>query len=159
MHSDMLHGWLMLWTDDLWLTGLFLSAFVAATLLPGASEVVLVGGLLGGKNALAAVAVATLGNMLGALTTFFLGKFLGNKAGGWVGVTEKRRQRSQAWIARYGSWLLLFSWVPVLGDPLVFAAGFVRLNFFCFLVFTLLGKLARYTLVAWLTLGSVQLLV
>lgn len=148
----------MFFGDDFWLAGLFVSSFVAATLLPGASEVLLAGGLLAGREPVSAVFVATLGNMLGAVTTFFLGKFLGQGAGRFVGISEEKRRRAGIWLSRYGSWLLLFSWLPVLGDPLVFAAGLVRLPVALFMLFTLIGKLIRYALVAWLTLGAETLM-
>ncbi|TWI71112.1 membrane protein YqaA with SNARE-associated domain [Desulfobotulus alkaliphilus] len=144
----------LLSSDEFWLMGLFLSAFVAATLLPGASEVVLVAALLNGKDPVAAVLAATTGNVLGAVTTFYLGNFAGERAGRFLGISEEKKQLSARWISRYGSWLLLFSWVPVVGDPLVFAAGILRMRVLLFLIFMVFGKLLRYILVAWLTIGA-----
>ncbi|TYT73129.1 YqaA family protein [Desulfobotulus mexicanus] len=144
----------LLSSDEFWLTGLFVSAFVAATLLPGASEVVLVAALLNGKDPVTAVAAATTGNVLGAVTTFYLGNFAGDGAGRFLGISEEKREQSARWISRYGSWMLFFSWIPVVGDPLVFAAGILRMKVLHFLVFMVFGKLVRYIVVAWLTLGA-----
>ncbi|MCW7754310.1 DedA family protein [Desulfobotulus sp. H1] len=141
-------------SDELWLAGLFLSAFIAATLLPGASEVLLIAALLNGKDPVTSVFAATLGNVLGAVTTFYIGLWVGGNAGRYLGISDEKRQRSGEWISRYGSWVLIFSWVPVIGDPLVLAAGMLGMKTTRFLIFMTMGKAGRYLLVAWLTLGA-----
>ena len=121
------------------LWGLFASAFVSATILPGSSEVVLVG-LLAKYPApfWAAIAVATIGNTLGGVSSYYLGRLLPNKAEG----------RAIAWAKRYGVWSLLFSWLPVVGDALCVAAGWLRFNAWMCSLALAVGKLIRYLLVA-----------
>ena len=134
-------------TDELSLWGLFLSAFVSSTLFPGGSEVVL--GVLAaekhhGPGLL--LAVASLGNTLGALTTWLLGYWLARRFPPEERLAEKRRQ-ALARVRRWGSPALLLSWLPVAGDPLCFAAGFLRLPFLASLLFIALGKTARYAVI------------
>jgi len=133
--------------DDVSLWGLFLSAFVSSTLFPGGSEVVL--GVLAAErhyDPWLLLAIASLGNTLGALTTWLLGYLLARRF-----PLEDRlsthQQRAVAWLRRWGSPALLLSWLPVVGDPLCFAAGFLRLPFLASLTFIALGKAARYAVI------------
>lgn len=131
-------------TDELSLWGLFLSAFVSSTLFPGGSEVVL--GALAAQNRQdpwLLLAIASLGNTLGALTTWLLGALVARRLPVEARLSEKRR-RALARVRHWGSPALLLSWLPVVGDPLCFAAGFLRLPFFASLLFIALGKIARY---------------
>jgi len=132
---------------DVSLWGLFLSAFVSSTLFPGGSEVVL--GVLAAErhyDPWLLLAIASLGNTLGALTTWLLGYLLARRF-----PLEDRlstnKQRAVVWLRRWGSPALLLSWLPVVGDPLCFAAGFLRLPFLASLVFIALGKVARYAVI------------
>ena len=121
------------------LWGLFASAFVSATILPGSSEVVLIGLLAKYPDTFwAAIAVATVGNTLGGVSSYWLGRLLPNKAEG----------RAIGWARRYGMWSLLFSWVPVIGDALCVAAGWLRFNAWTCTLLLTIGKLFRYLLVA-----------
>jgi membrane protein YqaA with SNARE-associated domain len=134
-------------TDELSLWGLFLSAFVSSTLFPGGSEVVL--GVLAAERHLDAwllLAIASLGNTLGALTTWLLGYFLARRYPLEKQLSEKRRL-ALARVRRWGSPVLLMSWLPVVGDPLCFAAGFLRLPFLASLAFIALGKTVRYAVI------------
>jgi membrane protein YqaA with SNARE-associated domain len=121
--------------ETLGLAGLFASAFLSATLLPGNSEIVLLA-LLQQAPGLTwpAVAVATCGNTLGGVTSYWVGRLL----------PRPRRGRSVAWLQRYGPPGLLASWVPVLGDGLCVAAGWLRQDAVAAAVFIAAGKLARY---------------
>ena len=134
-------------TDELSLWGLFLSAFVSSTLFPGGSEVVL--GVLAAErhyDPWLLLAIASLGNTLGALTTWLLGYWLARRFP-LEGHLSTNRQRAVAWLRRWGSPALLLSWLPVVGDPLCFAAGFLRLPFLASLLFIALGKAARYAVI------------
>lgn len=123
------------------LWGLFLAAFVSATLLPGGAEVVLVAYLHQHPESLAlALAVATAGNTLGGLTSYLVGRLVPNKG--------KVNPRAMAWLHRYGYAALLFSWIPLFGDALCLAAGWLRLNPLFALPLYALGKLARLAAVA-----------
>lgn len=122
---------------------LFLSAFVSSTLLPGGSEAVLL--LLaeqGAADKVLLLAVATAGNTLGGMTTWALGRVLA-----WRFPARKfmdKEQQAIARIRRWGSPALLLSWVPVIGDPLCLAAGWLRLHWLPSLLFIAAGKAARY---------------
>lgn len=121
--------------ESLGLWGLFASAFLSATLLPGNSEVVFVA-LLHHAPALAvaALAVATLGNTLGGLTSYLVGRLL----------PRPKEGRALALLARYGPPALLLSWVPVIGDGLCVASGWLRHNVFAAAAFIAAGKFVRY---------------
>jgi membrane protein YqaA with SNARE-associated domain len=125
---------------SLTLGGLFVSAFLSATLLPGASELVLAGVLAHDPSLLwPALGTATLGNTLGGLSSYLLGRLV-----------PARREATTAlrWVRRWGSPVLLLSWVPVIGDALCVAAGWLRVHAGWAVVYLALGKLARYWLVA-----------
>ncbi len=132
---------------DISLWGLFLSAFVSSTLFPGGSEVVL--GALASRSRhdpWLLLSIASLGNTLGALTTWLLGYLVARRLPLEARLSEKR-QRALARVRHWGSPALLLSWLPVVGDPLCFAAGFLRLPFFASLLFIALGKIARYAVI------------
>ncbi len=138
------------------LGGLFAAAFLSATLLPGSSEVVLIALLqgAGGAEAAAAVAVASIGNTLGAVVTWGIGR--GRAGAGAARMSEGTRARlarAEAWHRRLGVWSLLLSWVPVVGDPIVLLAGVLRTPFWPFLILVAAGKTARYGALAALAAG------
>ncbi|WP_339906301.1 YqaA family protein [Pseudomonas guineae] len=135
--------------------GLFLSALGAATLLPLQSESVLVALLLSGTYVpWILVAIASAGNVLGALLNWLLGRYLEHfRHKAWFPVSEARLQQAQRGYARYGRWSLLLSWVPVIGDPLTLVAGVMRERVWIFLLIVSLAKTARYAVLAALTLG------
>lgn len=126
--------------------GLFASAFTSATLLPGSSEAALLALLAGGLGEpWTLAAVATAGNVLGSLLTWWLGRFMGGfRDRWWFPVSPAAYARGAAWFARYGVWSLLLSWVPVIGDPLTAAAGALGVGLRPFLLLVTLGKAARY---------------
>ncbi len=129
---------------------LFGWSFLAATILPLGSEAVLVVMVLRGSSIAAAVLVATAGNYLGACTTYWLGSRAAQ-------LVEQRHpgsrweQRAATLVRRWGQPLMVLSWVPVIGDALVAAAGAVRMPFWPFTFWIVLGKLGRYAAVAWAT--------
>lgn len=128
------------WSGDTSLAALFASAFLSATLLPGNSEIVLVAVLKSfPERAPAAILVATLGNTLGGFSTYLLGRLFPNRL---------RQGRALAWVERYGALALLLSWVPIVGDALCAAAGWLRVRWPAALAAMAAGKLVRYLLVA-----------
>lgn len=135
--------------------GLFLAAFGAATLLPLQSEALLVGLLLSGKYWLwALLAVATLGNVLGSLVNWWLGRAIEHyRDRRWFPVSPAHLEKARHHYQRYGHWSLLFSWVPIIGDPLTLVAGVMREPLGRFLLIVTLAKGARYGVVALATLG------
>lgn len=129
-------------TAEQGLAGLFLSSFLAATLLPGGSEAVLWGVLqLHPEQEAAALALATLGNTLGGMTSWACGRFLPR----WQRLESLPQMHH---LQRWGSPALLFSWLPLVGDALCLAAGWLRLHWLPCLLFMAAGKFARYWLVA-----------
>ena len=130
--------------------GIFASAFVSATLLPAQSEAVL-GALLadGGHSAVLLIAVATLGNTLGAATNWLLGLYVNRfKDRRWFPVKPERLEQAERWYRRWGRWSLLLSWAPVFGDALCLAAGVLREPFRSFFCIVLAAKFLRYLAVA-----------
>jgi membrane protein YqaA with SNARE-associated domain len=124
------------------LTALFASSFLAATLLPGGSEVVLFAMLrLDPEQLWPLLAVATLGNTLGGLSSYLIGRL----------IPQRKPLKGLATVQRWGSPVLLLSWVPLIGDPLCLAAGWLRLNPWWSTLFIAIGKFARYWVVAVLT--------
>lgn len=128
--------------------GLFVTAFLAATILPLASEVPLALIVRREGDMLWPVVIATLGNYLGACTTYGLARAASQRFAERVPA-----RRPLALFRRYGPPALLLSWVPAAGDGLVVLAGAARVPFTTFSLWTAVGKAARYVVVAWVTLG------
>jgi membrane protein YqaA with SNARE-associated domain len=138
---------------DAALWSLFVASLLAATLLPGGSEAALYLVLARHEQlVIAAVAVATLGNTLGGMSSYALGRILPNPPPDLASRRGRLRARAQQWAGRYGSPALLAAWVPFIGDPLCVAAGWLRLHWLPVLAFMLVGKLLRYVVVVWLAL-------
>jgi len=129
---------------------LFASAFTSATLLPGSSEAMLLTLLAGGsEKIMILVLVATAGNVLGSFVNWFLGRtFSAFRDRKWFPVKEKAYERAEAWYDRYGVWSLLFSWVPVIGDPITIVAGALRVDVLRFLLLVSISKASRYAFIA-----------
>ena len=152
--------WLNLWLFGDWWQSLqqyswwlmFASAFLSATVLPGNSEVVFVGlatPLIWAKGWFSfelqsLLLAATFGNTLGSLTTYWLGRWLPNN--------QNQAHPRYAWalakLQRHGSWFLLLSWLPIIGDILCAVAGWLRLDAYRCALFIFIGKFARYALLA-----------
>ena len=135
--------------ETLGLPGLFLSAFISSTVAPGGSEAVLAY-LVNQQFApiIELIAIATLGNTLGALTTCWLGTWTAKKYPNKQ-LDNKHHQRSLNWINRWGVWSLLFSWLPIIGDALCFAAGWLKLSPIGCVIAIMTGKCIRYTAIAF----------
>jgi membrane protein YqaA with SNARE-associated domain len=131
-------------TEPVGLGSLFVSSFLAATLLPGGSELLFAALLLSDSvSAGPAVAIATLGNSLGGLSTYLVGRLVPE---------QKTDSRMIGWLHRWGSPALLFSWLPLVGDAVCLAAGWLRIRFVYATLFIALGKGARYWALAILLL-------
>lgn len=132
--------------------GLFFAALLAATLIPAQSESVLVGLLLTKQFVpWLLVAVATLGNTLGSVLNWWLGRSLQRfQHKRWFPVREAALHKAQTHFQRYGYWSLLLSWLPIIGDPLTVVAGVLRVPFWPFVGLVALAKGARYAVLAWL---------
>lgn len=131
------------------LLGLFGTAFLAATLVPMSSEAVLAAlRVAGEREAWLLLALATLGNTLGSLFNWALGRFaLHWQDRRWFPIKRPELDRASLWFGRWGLWSLPFAWVPVIGDPLTLVAGVLRVPALPFLLLVGLGKAARYGVV------------
>ncbi len=133
-----------MWEFELGYLGLFLSAFLAATILPVASEVVLLGMLGLGYEPFLCLIIATTGNTLGAILNYFIG-YVGNP--NWlkkIGVTIVQIEQWKSRALRYGMWLAFFSWLPIVGDLIGVVLGFFRAPMLPTFTFFGIGKLLRY---------------
>jgi membrane protein YqaA with SNARE-associated domain len=133
--------------------GLFMAAFLAATILPAQSEAGLAALVLASPASVTLLVVtASLGNVLGSLVNWYLGlsinRFTGKR---WLPMNT-HLSRAISWYSRYGRWSLLLSWAPVIGDPLTVVAGIMREPFLRFLFIVGIAKTGRYIVVALLAL-------
>ena len=125
--------------------GLFLGAFLAATILPFSSEILVTAMLVAGASPLYVLITATTGNWLGSLSTYgigWLGKWEWIEK--WFKTSHEKIEKQQAKIAKYGSLLAFLVWVPVVGDVFALALGFYKVNFTKCCTFMLIGKFVRF---------------
>jgi membrane protein YqaA with SNARE-associated domain len=131
---------------------LFGSAFLAATILPLSSEVVLFALLREGGDPFLLVVIATLGNTLGAVVNWGLGRYLLHfQDRKWFYFDSTQIDKAQRWYGRYGFWSLLFAWLPVGGDALTLVAGIMKCRLWLFLLLVGTGKGLRYVSVVYFT--------
>ena len=125
---------------------LFTISFLAATILPISSELTLAG-LINTKdhNAIVLLSSASLGNILGSVFNwvigFYLFKHIDKK---WLPFSQTQIDKASLKFKKFGAWSLLFTWVPIIGDPLTFVAGLLKFRFSIFLCLVSLGKISRY---------------
>lgn len=126
--------------------GLFLSAFLAATIFPAQSEAVLLALTASGKYPVGLLlTVASIGNVLGSVLNWWLGRGIEHfRHKSWFPVKEKALDKAQDWYSRYGRWSLLLSWVPIIGDPITVAAGVMREKLRVFVPIVTISKVGRY---------------
>ncbi len=134
---------------------LFMSAFLAATLLPAQSEAVLIYQISAHPEAvISLIAVATAGNVLGAITNWALGRFFMNfRDRRWFPVDAQALPKAERYYQKYGRYSLLLSWVPFIGDPITLVAGLLREPLWSFVLLVTLAKCGRYLIVAGLVSG------
>ena len=133
--------------------GLFVAAFLAATILPLSSEVVLSALLLSDLPPTTLVITATVGNVLGSLTNYALGYWASLVVvKKWLRMSEDDFLRAEQRFVKYGTFALLFAWVPVIGDPLTVIAGVLRVRLLWFLILVTAGKLLRYVVISYMVL-------
>jgi membrane protein YqaA with SNARE-associated domain len=133
---------------------LFWTAFGAATILPFYSEILFLALLDQGLDPAGLWLAATTGNTLGAVINWLIGLYLTDYAQHrWFPFKEHQLHHAQRWFQRFGSWTLLFAWLPVGGDALTFVAGAMRVRFLLFVVLVGIGKGARYWVLMWGTSG------
>ena len=139
------------------LGGLFAIAFVAATILPAQSETVLVGLQMAGYPVILLVVVASLGNTLGAVVNWALGRGIERfKHRRWFPASAAALARATRWYGRWGRWSLLFSWMPIGGDALTVVAGVLKEPIWSFVLLVGIGKTLRYAILAAATAGLIE---
>lgn len=134
--------------------GLFLTAFLAATLLPAYSEIMFAGMLAAGYDPLSLWLWASAGNTLGSALNWLIGRYMLHfQDRRWFPFKPDSLGMAQRWFQKYGVWSLLLAWAPIGGDALTFIAGMMRVRFDLFILLTGIGKAARYAIL----LGLVNL--
>ncbi len=130
---------------DLGYLGLFIGTFLAATVVPFSSDFLIIGVLVAGANPLLAFILATVGNWLGGLTSYYLGH-LGKWEWieKWLRVKEESLNKHKSRIEKYGSLIALLSWAPFVGDIFAIGLGFYRVDFLKSAVFMFIGKALRF---------------
>ena len=135
-------------------SGLFISSFISSTILPGHSEITLTTLILLEKySQFLLISFASIGNVLGSVINWYLGfyitKFV-NKS--WFPFKKKQLDKASLWYLKYGKWSLLFSWVPIIGDPLTIVAGIFRVPLLIFITIVSISKVLRYIFVGYIAL-------
>jgi len=141
--------------SELGYLGLFVASFLAATILPLSSEVVLTALLFNGMSPVLLVAVATTGNVLGSFLNYALG-YWGSKevVKRWLKVSEEDFVKAEQRFVKYGIFSLLLAWVPIIGDPITVVAGVLRVRLAWFVALVTAGKFTRYVVVSYLALQA-----
>ena len=131
---------------------LFLSSFLAATIFPAQSELVLASlNIADNHDKFLLVAIATTGNILGALVNWFIGYYLikfKNKK--WFPIQKRKIDKYSRFYRKWGILSLLLAWMPIIGDPLTVIAGIFKTNIWLFLTLVTIGKLSRYLLIIFI---------
>jgi len=136
--------------EDYSLIGLFVSAFISSTLFPGGSEAILVYmDLETDYSSWQLLCVASAGNTLGGMTSWLIGFWVACKYP-VKDLVKPQQQRAFTLIERWGSPVLLLSWLPVIGDPLCVVAGWLRMHWLLCLAMILIGKMARYAVLLYI---------
>ena len=126
-------------------------SFGAATLLPLSSELLLIAQVKAGAGSREGLlAAAIIGNSAGSAFNWGLGRYARHfQDRRWFPFKPQQIEKASKRFQRFGVWSLLFAWLPVVGDPLTFVAGLLRVNFVAFLPLVAIGKAARYWILLW----------
>ncbi|MCD4768452.1 MAG: DedA family protein [Methanosarcinales archaeon] len=129
---------------------LFFTSFLASTIIPLGSEGVVVYTIMKGHNIVSVVVIASIGNYLGACTTYILG-YIGRQKTleKYLKINQVDFARAEKLFTKYGSPVLLFTWLPIVGDALAAIGGIFKLNFLLFSIYVFTGKFIRYLAVAY----------
>ena len=138
---------------------LFTLSFIVATIIPFGSEAYLASLIILNKyNILLLLISASLGNVLGSVFNWICGYyatyFIQKK---WFPINQKQIDKASFFFSKYGKWSLLLGWVPFIGDPITFVAGTLRYSFLPFLLLVSIGKIGRYIVVYFLTIGVINI--
>jgi len=136
--------------ESLSLWALFISSLISSTLLPGGSELIFIALIMSGIAEPATVwFVATVGNILGGISSWCIGRWLAYKFGDLKNTNSKLNPRVVERVRQWGGPILLLSWVPVVGDSLCVVAGWLKMHFITAIIFITIGKALRYAIIVW----------
>jgi len=139
--------------SELGYIGIFFASFLAATILPLSSEVVLSALLLNGLSPAILVLIATTGNVFGSLVNYALGYWVSlSSIKKWLQISDDDFNKAKKRFAKFGIVSLFFAWVPIIGDPLTLIAGIFRIKLHWFILLVTAGKFLRYLVVSYLVL-------
>ena len=137
--------------EELGYLGLFIAGFLAATILPFSSESLLAVALLNGFDPIICLITITTGNWLGSITTYGIG-YLGNIE--WIEkhlkINREKIEKTKSYLIKYGVFLALFAWIPIIGDLFALGLGYFKIRFVLTAIFMLIGKFFRYLLIVYL---------
>lgn len=136
--------------DLLGYTYLFIASFLASTILPFGSEGIMLLLISRKYNIIALVIVASVGNFLGSCTTYYIGLKGRSYIERYLKVQPKDIMRAEKYFSKYGSFVLLFTWLPIIGDVFTVTSGLLRLSFTTFSILVFTGKFIRYVVLAYL---------
>ena len=133
--------------ESLGLLGLFIGTFLAATILPFSSDALYIAVLAATKDPIGCLAVGTVGNWLGSVVTYWIG-WIGRWEWieKWFKVKRETLEKQKVKIDKYGVWLALLAWIPIIGDVIAIALGFYRTRPWVTMFLLLVGKFARFLL-------------
>lgn len=133
--------------ESLGLLGLFIGTFLAATILPFSSDALYIAVLAATKDPIGCLAVGTVGNWLGSVVTYLIG-WIGRWEWieKWFKVKRETLEKQKVKIDKYGVWLALLAWIPIIGDVIAIALGFYRTRPWATMFLLLVGKFARFLL-------------
>ncbi|WP_292466567.1 YqaA family protein [Methanolobus sp.] len=137
--------------------GLFIASFLASTILPLGSEAFVVLLISRGFDAFPVVMVASIGNYLGACTTYYIGlRGRTDIIERFFSISKEQLQKTDELFSKYGSFLLFFTWLPLIGDAIAAVGGVLKLDFKVFSFYVFLGKLARYIILTYITINTLS---
>ncbi|MEZ5334187.1 MAG: YqaA family protein [Methanolobus sp.] len=145
--------------DEHALTGLFIASFLASTIFPLGSEAYVVLLLSKGFDSFAVIMVASIGNYLGSCTTYYIGlRGRTDIMEKYFSISKTHMEKTDKLFSKYGTFLLLFTWLPVIGDAIAATGGLLKLNFKTFSIYVFIGKLARYVTLAYITVSTLTII-
>ena len=135
--------------------GLFITSFLASTILPLGSEAFVVLLISRGFDTLSVIMVASIGNYLGACTTYYVGlKGRTDVIERFFSISMEQLEKTDKMFAKYGSFLLLLTWMPIIGDAIAATGGVLKLDFKVFSFYVFIGKMARYATLSYITVST-----
>jgi len=142
-----LSPWLLDFINNYGIIALFFTSFIAATIIPASSAAILLAALAAGVEPVPALIACSIGNSLGCAANYWIGFLIGKPL---IPKLERSKSGRKAleYTSKYGTWSLLISWVPFLGDPITIAAGIFRINFLKFSIIVYSFRIVGYIIVA-----------